>query len=552
MKLTVNTHDGLSYIMEYDHPVTAETVVRDYPGKLEYEILSCRIDHYTTALDELITDDCILDLLDLRDSSANMTYQASLTLLYLKAVHDVVGKNVRVTIANSLSKGLFTTIHTGGLSDDTAKAIQLDMEKLAEENLPIKRTTMNRRTLMHHLKDNSDPKMRKLVENAADLDSADLCTLDDEEDFFYHIMVPSTGYLKWFEIRRYKNGFLLRFPHPSKPDAVPEYEEQKRLYEEFSAAARWDRITGVEYSSELNELVLNNNYKELIQLNEALHEKRIAEIAENIHQSGKRIVLITGPSSSGKTSFAKRLCIQLRVIGMHPMYLGTDDFFLNRDQTPIDEYGERNFENLEALDIDLFSKNMNDLLKGKKTDLPIYDFMKGEKVFGTRVQSIEPGQPIIIEGIHALNPKLTEAITDDQKYRIYISPLTQLNIDDHNRIPTTDGRMLRRLVRDSQFRGASAADTIDRWPSVKKGENRNIYPYSGKADVFFNSFCIYELSVLKHYAEPQLKKITPEQKEFPEAQRMLEFLAMFTAIEDDSMIPNNSIIREFIGGSILL
>ncbi|NCB33598.1 MAG: nucleoside kinase [Erysipelotrichia bacterium] len=281
-------------------------------------------------------------------------------------------------------------------------------------------------------------------------------------------------------------------------------------------------------------------------------EKRIAEIAESIHQSGRRVVLITGPSSSGKTSFARRLCIQLRVIGMHPLYLGTDDFFLNRDQTPMDEHGERNFENLEALDINLFSNTMNELLKGKKTDIPVFDFLKGEKAFGARIMSVEPGQPIIIEGIHALNPELTTAIGDEQKFRIYISPLTQLNIDDHNRIPTTDGRMLRRIVRDYQFRGASAADTINRWPSVKYAENRNIYPYSGKADMFFNSFCIYELPVLKHYAEPQLKKITPEQKEFPEAQRLLEFTAMFTAIDDDFMIPKNSILREFIGGSILL
>ncbi|NCB32542.1 MAG: hypothetical protein EOM64_01440 [Erysipelotrichia bacterium] len=219
MNLTVNTHDGFSHIMEYDHPVTAETVIRDFPEPIRYEILSCRIDHFTTALDEMINNDCTLDLLDLRDSSANMTYQASLTLLYLKAVHDVLGKDIRVTVANSLSKGLFTTIHTGGLSEDTAEKIQADMQRIVNANLPIHRTTMNRRALMRKLKDNNNPKMKKLVENAADLDSADLCRIDDEEGFFYHIMVPSTGYLKWFEVRRYKNGFLLRFPHSSQPQS---------------------------------------------------------------------------------------------------------------------------------------------------------------------------------------------------------------------------------------------------------------------------------------------------------------------------------------------
>ncbi|MCH4206759.1 MAG: hypothetical protein LKF79_02680 [Solobacterium sp.] len=552
MKITVQTRDNEPVVMEYDHPVTAETIIRDYSGSLPHEILACRINNYVSELDEMISSDCVLDLLDMRDNSASITYEVSLTLLYIKAVHDVLGKDVKVTIANSLSKGFFTQIHTGGLTDDTAKAIEQDMKQLVEKNLPIERVTATRRQMLENLKDGSDPAMLRLVKDAPDLTSARNCRLGDESGFFYHSMVPSTGYLKWFEVRRYKNGFLLRFPQTSSPDALPEYREQKLLYEQFSQATRWDRVMGIEDASGLNELVLKDDYKDVILLSEALHEKRIAELAESIRQSGKRMILIAGPSSSGKTSFAKRLCIQLRVIGLKPLYLGTDDFFLEREETPADEHGDRNYEDLSALDINLFAEDMTALLKGKKVDLPEYDFLIGKKVYGKRITSIEPCQPIVIEGIHGLNPKLTEVIPDDQKFRIYISPLTQLNIDDHNRIPTTDARMLRRIVRDYQFRGYSAAATIHSWPSVRAGERKNIFPFTDQADASFNSYCLYELAVLKKYAEPQLKKITPDQPEYPEAQRMLEFLAFFVAIQDDSMIPNNSIMREFIGGSVLL
>jgi uridine kinase len=511
------------------------------------------VNNYVSRLNVMLVKDCTLDLLDLRDPSANMTYQISLTLLYLRAVHEVLGPEVKVTIANSLSKGLFTVIHAGGVTDETADAISLAMRRMADADLPFNGRTVCRREMLEiasHLEDGG--RRKEMFENAPDLESAQLYELAGEQEFFYHDMVPSTRYLKWFEVRRYKNGMLLRFPHPSRPDEMQPYEEQKLLYEAFSEATRWERLMGVEETCSLNELVLNDRFQDMVLLSEALHEKRIAEIAGQIHDSGKRIILIAGPSSSGKTTFARRLCIQLRVAGLRPLYLGTDDFFVDREDTPLNENGERDYESLNALDIDLFTKDMNELLRGKKVDLPEYDFLLGSKIYGRRITSIENSQPIVIEGIHGLNPMLTAGIPDSEKFRIYISPLTQLNIDGHSRIPTTDARMLRRIVRDHKFRGYSAEETIHSWPNVRSGEDRNIFVFADQADVFFNSNCIYELAVLKRYAEPLLKRIRPEQPEYPEARRMLEFLALFAAVQDDSIIPNNSIMREFIGGSVLV
>ena len=317
-------------------------------------------------------------------------------------------------------------------------------------------------------------------------------------------------------------------------------------------AKRWQKLLDVIYMPDLNEKVVAGEAKDLILLSEALHEKKIAEMADVITKEKKRIVLIAGPSSSGKTTTAKRLSVQLRVNGLEPLYLGTDDYFVERSQTPRDENGNPNYEGLDALDIELFNSNMNDLLAGKEVDLPEFDFVSGKKMFGKRITSIRKDQPIIIEGIHALNGKLTELIDDDEKYRIYISPFTQLNIDMHNRVPTTDARMLRRMVRDFKYRNRSAAGTIAQWHQVRAGEDKNIFPFNGEADVVFNTVLVYELAILKKYAEPLLQQIGENEPEYDEAQRLLNFIQPFEIIEDESAIPNNSILREFIGGSVFV
>ena len=518
----------------------------------EHHIYAALINHKHVHFSECVHDQDVIQLQDICASYGNTCYQSTLTLLYLKAIHDVMGKNVTVTIANSLSKGLFTVIHAGNVTDDLAKEIEERMHELVEENLEIKEEYVDRDTAIELLKDAKDKKSIDLLKTASDLKNVYVITLADEKMMTFVHALPSTSHVPFFEVRRYRNGLLLRFPHPNFPDQIPPYEEQKLLYDAFSEETQWEKLLKVSFASDLNRMIEKDEAKDLIMLSEALHEKKIAMIAEQIQSAKKRIILIAGPSSSGKTTFAKRLCIQLKVIGLNPLYLGTDDYFVNRDEMIPDENGKLDFEALEAVDLHLFETQMNSLLHGEKVDLPEFDFITGKKVFGKRITSIDASQPIVIEGIHGLNPQLTEGIDDSEKFKIYISPLTQINLDAHHRIPTTDARMLRRMVRDNRTRGRDGAVTISSWPSVRHGEEKYIFPFNKEADVFFNSQCVYELAVLKKYATPLLEKVQPDQAEYAEAQRMLQFLSCFASIDDDSIIANNSIIREFIGGSILV
>ena len=551
IRVNVTFPDGEQREYECEERITPLQIAERHPSHCPYQVLAVSVNHHNRRLDTPLMEDCRIELLDMRSPYGNMSYQCSLSLLYIAAVHDVFGKDVKVTIANSLSQGLFTRIHAG-ISEESAEQIQERMRAMVAKDLIILEKHIERAEILQYLKENGRTDEYRLIESAEDLQEAELVQVADEIGLSYVHLVPSAGFLKLFEVRRYRNGILLRFPYYSKPDVLPPFKEQKQLYEAFSEETHWCQLMNVEFVADLNRKVKNQEYKDLIMLSEALHEKKIAEIAEMIHSSGKRIILIAGPSSSGKTSFAQRLCIQLRVIGLKPLYLGTDDYFLDRSELIPDEKGNLDFESLSAVDVRLFESQMNDLLAGKKVDIPTFDFIDGVKRYGSRITSIDETQPIVIEGIHGLNPDMTDEIAEEQKFKIYISPLTQLNIDQHHRIPTTDARMLRRMVRDSRTRGRDAATTIREWPLVRAGEDVNIFPYNSEADVFFNSTCLYELAVLKKYAEPLLSAITEDMPEYEEAQRMLKFLSFFVSIEDDSVIANNSIIREFIGGSILV
>ena len=552
MKIKIILPGQKPFVMEIEKGLRAEEVLTKLPEKPAHQIYGCNIDGYAENLNFVIEEECTLRFLDITDPYGNMAMQSSLVLLYLKAVHDILGKEIKVSIANSLSKGVFTIIHGSPVSEETTRKIENRMQELVKKDLPVSEKEGNRRQILQWLKQKNRAEELSLYESAPDISGGMICALEEEEDLLYYHAVPKTGYLNLFELKKYRNGILLRFPHPSSPDLVLPFEEQRLLYEAFSEENHWEKLCGISLARDLNQAIEKGQEKELIALSEALHEKKIAEIAEMIHHRGKRIILIAGPSSSGKTSFAKRLCIQLRVIGLKPLYLGTDDYFIDRKDLPVGPDGKKDLESLHAVDINLFTSQMNDLLAGKKVDLPTFEFVQGIKEYGKRITSIEAGQPIVIEGIHALNPALTEDIPEDVKFRIYISPLTQLNLDEHHRVPTTDARMLRRLVRDYRTRGRSAAETIDDWPSVRAGEEVNIFPYNSQADVFFNSQAIYELAVLKKYAEPLLKGIKVSQPEYSEAQRMLEFLSFFVPLKDESCIANNSIVREFIGGSVLV
>jgi len=532
--------------------ITIEDLIKDYKEELPYTIIAAKVNNKIEALTYKLKKPAEIELLDMRNQAANLIYQYSLSLIYIKAINDVLGK-VHVEIKNSLNKGLFTNIRTlKPVTKEDIQKIETRMREIVKEDIPFIKHIVDKDTALDKLISDAQREKIRILKKAGEVKRVKFYSLGDTCDFFYGMMVPSTSYIEHFELRKYKAGILLRFPHQKNPDQISVYVDEKKLYEAFAEETRWSNLMEVRYVNDLNVKIANGEYKELIQLSEAVHEKKIAEIANLILKENKRIIMIAGPSSSGKTTFARRLCIQLKVNGLKPLYLGTDDYYREREDTPLDEYGEKNFEDLESIDIKLFNNQLNDLLEGKTVDIPEFDFFSGTKVFGKRPTKIYSNQPIVIEGIHGLNKELTTYLPDEEKFKIYISPFTQLNIDEHNRIPTTDARMLRRIVRDSQFRGYSAKDTIKLWPKVRMGEDKNIFPYSNEADVLFNSSHIYELAVLKKYAEPLLLEIKPEEPEYSEAIRMLKFISFFDIIEDDSIIVNNSIIREFIGGSIFV
>lgn len=534
--------------VKLETPVTIEELVAMEKEKPEYTVIAAKKNNTLVSLTATVDKDCDIEYLDMRNQAANLIYQNSVILIYLKACSDILG-NMKIDVRNSISKGLFTCAERE-LTDEEISKIENRMRELVDKDIPFMLEEVSGKEAAERFCVNGEEEKQQLI--GKHFERVKFYSLDGYTGFFYGLMVPSTGYVKLFELMKYKDGIIVRFPHPSNPAVIPEYVEEYKMHDTFIEATKWQELLGVQFVSDLNRKIENGEYKDLIQLSEALHEKKIAQIADMISESGKRIILIAGPSSSGKTTFARRLCVQLRVNGLDPLYMGTDDYFVERSQTPLDEYGEKDYENLNAVDVELFNRNMNDLLDGKEVDLPEFDFMEGKKIFGKRITRIEKDRPIVIEGIHALNDKLTPYISADEKFKIYISPFTQLNIDRHNRIPTTDARLLRRMVRDYQYRGHSAQATIASWPKVRYGEDRNIFPYSNCADVLFNSVHIYELSVLKKYVWPLLWQIKPEEPEYCEAVRLIKFLSYFKSIEDDSVIVNNSIIREFIGGSIFV
>jgi len=553
MKIMLKLQPGQEYreIIKKE-PITVESLVDEFREEFLYDILLAKVNGKEEELTFTIDRDSTVELLDMRNHSANLVYQNSLTLIYLKAVRDVMG-GVQVHINTSLNKGLYTEIISDeAVSEAQISAVEERMRELVAGDIPIVREVYDREDAVEIWERYNSFEKAELLRTAEDIKEAKFYNIDGYRNFFFGLMVPSTGYIKRFQLMKYGDGVLMRFPYYSKPDEMPPYIDDSKIYETLQEEKRWEMLMGVSYLPDLNSKIKKQEWKDLILLSEALHEKKIAEIADRITRENKRIILIAGPSSSGKTTFARRLCIQLRVNGLEPLYLGTDDYFVERCDSPLDEDGSPNYENLEALDIRLFNDNMNDLLAGKAVDLPEFDFITGTKRFGHRITSVASGQPIVIEGIHALNGKLTSEIDDESKFKIYISPFIQLNIDMHNRVPSTDARILRRITRDYQFRNYSAADTIRLWPKVRAGEDKNIFPFNGQADVMFNSALIYELAAMKKYLVPLLESIEPDCDEYAEAVRLLKFIRFFGDIEDEDVIPNNSIIREFIGGSVFV
>lgn len=454
----------------------------------------------------------------------------------------------KITIKHSLSNGLLCEFVDGDTNESEVKKLEARMRKLVEMDLPIRRNTVMREQAMEIFDRQQQFDKVNLLE-VREKPIVHVYELEGWYEYFYGYMVPRTGMINNFKLINYPPGIILQTPESNNPKVIEPYVEQKQLARVFREARDWSEMLQTPHVAALNDNIANGNIEEIIRVNEALHEKKIAYIADQICQQPEaRLVLIAGPSSSGKTTFAQRLLIQLRVNGRRPVLISMDNYFVDRALTPLDEKGDYDFESLRALKLDLFNSHLISLIQGDEVEIPVFNFKTGSCNSQGVPIKVNPGQPIIVEGIHALNDELTWLIPNELKFKVYISALTQLNIDYSNRIPTTDSRLIRRIVRDARTRGYSAADTINRWPSVRAGEQKYIFPYQENADVMFNSSLVYELAVLKPYAEPLLQAITPEADEYVEAKRLLKFFSYFKSISAEP-IPPNSIIREFIGGS---
>lgn len=544
--------------IEISDEITAEELAERYREKTPWPVVAAIINHEVKPLITPIHENDTVQLLDIRNKQAYLIFQNSLILLFICSVRQILG-NVHVEVMTSLNDGLFLQVMRHGedgefqvvdMSEDDVARTYFYMKKMVQEDYPIEAKMFRRKEAMEILKETGLTEKYRSLQRVKVDETVRIYTLEGYSDFFYNYMVPSTGYVSKFELMKYREGLLLRHPSAQNPGVIPDYVDEYRVYNALKEQRQWNHLLGVQYQADINDRIESGAYRTLIKLSEALHDKKIVEIADRISKEEKKVVLILGPSSSGKTTFAHRLIIQLMVNGMKPLYIGTDDYFVEREDTPLDADGQKNYENIDALDLSLFNRQMKDLLEGREVDMPVFNFKTGHKEFGKRKTRLARNGVIVIEGIHAFNHLLTRQLPEESKFRIYISPLTQINLDSHNRIPTTDTRVIRRIVRDNRNRAHTAAMTLHLWPKVREGENKNIFPLSNEADVFFNTVHVYEMTVLKKYAVPLLKEVRQEEEEYAEAQRLLRLFRYVDSLDDESIIAGDSILREFIGGSV--
>ena len=526
-------------------------ISKDFQDKYDAPIVLVLKKGKLTEMFKKISGDCEIEFLTVRSAPGMEAYKSSATLIMLKAFYDVAGrKNIeKICVQYSLSKGYYCTVRGNVTVDaEILNRVKDRMKELVLEDIPINKRTISTSGAVELFRRHKMYDKEKLFKFRR-ASKVNIYSLKGFEDYFYGYMVPSTGYIKHFELYPYDEGFVLQLPVKENPDVVPDFEPQNKLFRVLKESEKWSEMLKIDTVGALNEQISSGNIKDIILVAEALQEKKIAEIATQIAASpDKKFIMIAGPSSSGKTSFSHRLSIQLRANGLMPHAIAVDNYFVNRDQSPRDEFGNYNFEVLEALDVEQFNKDMIALSKGQTVKMPTYNFITGKREYKGNTLTLGKDDILVIEGIHCLNDKLSYALPAESKFKIYISALTQLNVDEHNRIPTTDGRLIRRMVRDARTRGISAQETIARWQSVRNGEESYIFPFQEEADVMFNSALIYELSVLKQFAEPLLFGISKDCKEYVEANRLLKFLDYFLGVNTED-IPTNSLIREFVGGS---
>lgn len=536
---------------EYNPGVSLSEIARDMDIKLKYPILGARVNNRYRELNYEIFKSKTVYFIDYTSDVGHRMYSRSLSFVLIKAAREILPMNTLI-IEHSVSNGLYCELKMqNGDTIDIEDIFRLGekMREIIEADLPFIHKELFLEDAIELFDKNNLKQKAKLFKSRADI-YASVYSLGDQIDYFYGVLVPSTGYLKKFDLVKYYQGMLLMFPKRDNMDELQDLVVQDKMFEIFQEYKDWGDILGIEGMGDLNTAIENGEISDLIKVGEALHEKKVAQIADKIFcQKDKlKVVLISGPSSSGKTSFAKRLAIQLRVIGMQPKAISLDNYFVNRDKTPLDEHGEYDFESLQALDVSYFNDQLLQLLRGEKVELPKFSFDKGERYFDGDFLQLKNNDVLIIEGIHGLNPDLTPKIANENKFKIYVSALTTISLDNHNRIPTTDNRLIRRIVRDYKYRSYSAVDTIKRWPSVRRGEQKNIFPYQEEADVMFNSALLFEIGVLKKYAEPVLKQVPKNCEEYAEAKRLLKFLNYLKSVPHEE-IPPTSLVREFIGGS---
>ena len=519
---------------------------------MPYGPVSAKVNNKVESLDFRVYYNKDIEFLDITSSSGMRTYVRSLFFILVKAVEELYPQG-SISLEHPISKGYFCKLHidrTIGLDD--VQRIKQKMQEIIAADIPYTRTECHTEKVVRLFEERGMPDKARLLDTYGQLYSY-YYQLGDTVDCYYSSLVPSTGYIHLFDIVKYYDGLLLRIPNRENPTKLEEVVKQEKMLEVFQEYHRWNQILGISTVGDLNVACNEGHATDLINVSEALQEKKIAQIADEIthrDQDGKRVklVLISGPSSSGKTTFSKRLSIQLMTNGLKPYPISLDDYFVNRNDTPLDENGKHDFESLYAVDLPFFEEQLTTLLNGGEVELPRYNFTTGKREMSGKKLRIDEHMILIIEGIHALNPALTPHIPNENKYKVYVSALTTILLDNHNYIPTTDNRLLRRIIRDYKYRNYSAEETIARWPSVRAGEEKWIFPYQENADAMFNSALLFELAVLKEYVEPVLRKVPNRCPEYSEAHRLLRFLNYFVSVQDKEL-PPTSLLREFLGGS---
>ncbi len=537
-------------VRQYEAGTTYGQIAADYQKNYEEDIVLVFVNGKLQELFKKLKSDCTIQFETTAGEIGNKTYRRSINLMLVKAVYDVAGHDAvrKVRIHFSVSKGYYCTVDGDiNVDRDFLDRVEARMHEMVDMDMPIHKRSVRTDDAIalfgrHGMHD------KERLFRYRRVSKVNIYSMNEFEDYHYGYMVPSAGYLKYFKLYLYDEGFVVQMPVKSAPKEVPVFEPQNKLFHVLKESVHWGDLQGIETVGALNDKITKSDVHDVVLVQEALQEKKIAEIASQIAARPElKFILIAGPSSSGKTTFSHRLSVQLRVNGLTPRPIAVDNYFVEREENPRDETGAFDFECLEAVDVKLFNRQLNDLLNGKEVVIPTFNFVTGHKEYGSPATKLGSNDVLVIEGIHCLNPKLTLNLPDENKFKIYISALTQLNVDEHDRIPTTDGRLLRRIVRDARTRGSSAQRTIRMWQSVRRGEEKFIFPFQEEADVMFNSTLIYELAVLKLYVEPLLFGIDRSCPEYLEAKRLLKFLDYFVGIGSEN-VPTNSLLREFIGG----